>query len=143
LYRVTQTFQFLMSVDVNQIGYQLTWLYKQFEQNNKSFDFVVIDMVMFKIIKLRYVLRVMDNTEPKFIMLDRLVNHCWSKPVLFEYARQAIFFDWFVYDNLSDDRLWELSLAGLRILQMYSSQLPRPQIFERMLEYILQQQVRT
>jgi len=45
VYGLTQTLHYLQTVrDPAQIDYQLGWLYHSLEQN-KSFDFLVIDMV--------------------------------------------------------------------------------------------------
>lgn len=111
MYKVTQLLHYLQTLrDPAQIDYQLSWLYRQLELN-KSFDFLVIDM-------LRYVLRVLDNNESKFILLNRFITHCWSKPILYECARQAFFFDWFVMGAPSNDRLWDMALPGMRVLQM-------------------------
>ncbi len=49
-------------------------------------------------------------------MVDTILSYCWNKSVLLEYAREALFFDWLVMDNIGDTKLLDLAMPGLCVL---------------------------
>ena len=130
---VFEVIVFSLSGDSKQIYYQLSWLERR-NKDNRYFEMLLVDI-------LRYMVRIVHHAN-RFVFIEWILGYCMSNkctPICLPLCQQALFFDWFFYEILDENKILELTFAGLFILNqlnhMHSTRC------QQMMEFIIRQQL--